>query len=165
MPVKPLLVIAWGNRSRGDDAVGPLFIDALARALTDEQALRVELIEAHQLTPELALDLLGRERVLLADADSDAPAPYGLATVQPGRDATLASHSLSPPALLAVFREMHARVPPPVTLLRLHAQSFGLGRPLSEAAHTALPAALLWALTWVDGDTAALAPPEAAAPA
>ncbi|MBK7264030.1 MAG: hypothetical protein IPI03_20170 [Rubrivivax sp.] len=73
MAVKPLLIIAWGNRSRGDDAVGPLFLDAL-------------------------------------------------------------------------------RQPPPVTLLGLHAERFGLGRPPSEAATEALPAAVLWALGWIDAD-------------
>lgn len=152
MAVKPLLVIAWGNRSRGDDALGPQFLDALRRALGPEELARVELLEEHQLHPELALDLVGRERVLLADADPDAPAPYALHMVEAGRDASLASHALSPAALLAVYRELHGRQPPPVTLLGLHAQGFGLGRPLSAEAEAALPAAVLWALAWIDGD-------------
>ncbi len=152
MAVKPLLIVAWGNRSRGDDAVGPLFLDALRRALDPEALARVDLLEEHQLHPELALDLVGRERVLLADADPEAPAPYALHAVQPGRDASLSSHSLSPAALLAVYRELHGQKPPPVTLLGLHAQSFGLGRPVSAAAEAALPAAVLWALAWIDGD-------------
>ncbi|MBK9359889.1 MAG: hydrogenase maturation protease [Rubrivivax sp.] len=152
MAVKPLLIVAWGNRSRGDDAVGPLFLDALRRALDPEALARVDLLEEHQLHPELALDLVGRERVLLADADPEAPAPYALHAVQPGRDASLSSHALSPAALLAVYRELHGQKPPPVTLLGLHAQSFGLGRPVSAAAEAALPAAVLWALAWIDGD-------------
>lgn len=153
MAVKPLLVVAWGNRSRGDDAAGPLFFDTLSRALSPEQAARVDLLEEHQLHPELALDLVGRERVLLVDADHGAPPPFRLSAVHPGPDASLASHQLSPPALLAVFTAFHGQQPPPVTLLGLHAQSFGLGRPLSDATADALPAAVLWALTWVDGDT------------
>lgn len=152
MAAKPLLVIAWGNRSRGDDAVGPLFLDALRRALGPEELARVDLLEEHQLHPEMALDLVGRERVLLADADPQAPSPYTLQAVVAGRDASLASHALSPSALLAVYRELHGRHPPPVTLLGLHARNFGLGRPVSAEAEAALPAAVLWALAWIDGD-------------
>lgn len=152
MAAKPLLIIAWGNRSRGDDAVGPLFLDALRRALGPEELARVDLLEEHQLHPEMALDLVGRERVLLADADPQAPSPYALQAVVAGRDASLASHALSPSALLAVYRELHGRHPPPVTLLGLHARNFGLGRPVSAKAEAALPAAVLWALAWIDGD-------------
>lgn len=152
MTVKPLLIIAWGNRSRGDDAVGPLFLDALGRALSDEQTPRVDLLEEHQLHPELALDLVGRQRVLLADADPQAEGAFAISDVQPGSDASLASHTLSAPALLAVYCELHGRQPPPVTLLGLHAERFGLGRPPSEAATEALPAAVLWALGWIDAD-------------
>ena len=148
--VKPLLVIAWGNRSRGDDALGPLFLDALRAALSPTQAQRVELIEEHQLQPELALDLAGRERVLLADAAPDAPVPFEARAVQAQRDASLTSHALSPAALLAVCAEL--RIPaPPVTLLALHACAFGLGVPLSAAAAAALPAAVVFAQRWVDG--------------
>ena len=154
MAARPLLIIAWGNRSRGDDALGPLFYDTLAKALSPEQAASVDLLEEHQLHPELALDLAGRQRVLLVDADPGAPPPFRLSAVQPGPDASLASHALSPSALLAVFTAFHGQPPPPVTLLGLHACSFGLGRPLSDAAADALRAAVLWALAWVDGDAA-----------
>ena len=162
MAVQPLLVIAWGNRSRGDDALGPLFIDALRQALRPEQAARVELLEEHQLHPELALDLVGRERVLLADADPDAPAPYALRPVLAQADASLSSHALSPAALLAVYAQLHGSHCPPVSLLGLHAQSFGLGRPLSDAARAALPAAVQAALRWIDGAPAEPAPPASA---
>ena len=150
MAVKPLLVVAWGNRSRGDDAAGPLFLDALRRALGPQVLARVDLLEEHQLQPELALDLVGRQRVLLADADPDAPAPFALHAVQAARDGSLRSHALSPAALLAVYRDLHGQ-PPPVTLLGLHARAFGLGRPLSAEAAAALPAAVQWAQGWIEG--------------
>jgi hydrogenase maturation protease len=149
--VKPLLVIAWGNRSRGDDALGPLFLDALRAALTPEQDARVELIEEHQLQPELALDLAGRQRVLLADAAPDAPAPFELRPVQAQRDASLTSHALSPAALLAVCADLRITAPP-AALLALHARAFGLGLPLSDAAAAALPAAVEHARRWIDGN-------------
>jgi hypothetical protein len=37
--------------------------------MSPEHCGRVDLLEEHQLHPELALDLAGRERVLLVDAD------------------------------------------------------------------------------------------------
>jgi hydrogenase maturation protease len=151
--VKPLLVIAWGNRSRGDDALGPLFIDALRAALSAAQAARVDLLEEHQLQPELALDLVGRQRVLLADADPAAAAPYGVGSVEPQADVSITSHALTPGALLAVYRQLQGRAGatgPAVTLLGLHARDFGLGRPLSAAAAAALPAAVTRALAWID---------------
>lgn len=152
---KPLLIIAWGNRSRGDDAVGPLLLDLLRKALDDDQTPLVDLLEEHQLQPELALDLIGRDRVLLIDADVTVTPPFAVETITPGRDASLASHTLSPQALLAVYRELQGRPPPQTTLLRLHARRFELGRRPSRAAAEALPSALLWALGWVDGSVSA----------
>lgn len=155
MGVKPLLVIGWGNRSRGDDALGPLLIDAVRAALSAEQAARVDLLEEHQLHPELALDLVGRRRVLLADADPAAAAPYALGPVQPRLDASITSHALTPGALLAVYRQLQRRPDgadqpdPELTLLGLHATQFGLGRPLSAAAAAALPVAVQRALDWI----------------
>lgn len=151
MHIKPLLVVAWGNRSRGDDAVGPLFLDALGRALGDARALRVELLEEHQLHPEVALDLVDRTRVLLVDADPQAAGPFSVAPVAAAPDASLSSHALSPPALLSVYHQLYGRSPPPVTQLGLRAETFGLGLPLSPAAAQALPDAVRWALGWIDG--------------
>jgi hydrogenase maturation protease len=151
-PPKPLLVLGWGNRSRGDDALAPLLLDALARAMSPAQAARVELLEAHQLSPELALDLAWRECVLLVDADRAAVAPFVVKRLAPERDASPASHTLSPQSLLAVYATLHGREAPPTLLLGLAAQHFGLGEPLSATAADALPAALRWALAWIDGD-------------
>lgn len=65
----PLLVLGWGNPSRGDDALGPMLVDALVayagRALP---AGTVDCLSDYQLQIEHALDLVGRERVLFVDA-------------------------------------------------------------------------------------------------
>jgi hydrogenase maturation protease len=149
---KPLLIIAWGQRMRGDDAIGPEFLDRLRRALGDEQLRRVDLVEEEQLHAELALQLLDRERVLLVCADPGANPPYALQTVEPGNDASLSRSVLSAPALLAVCEAFHGRPAPPATLLGLLACRFTPGRRISSEAAEALPAAVLWALSWIDGD-------------
>jgi hydrogenase maturation protease len=65
----PLLVFGWGNASRGDDALGPLFVQRLsALAATAKGNSKMEFLQDYQLQIEHALDLVSRERVLFVDA-------------------------------------------------------------------------------------------------
>lgn len=98
----PVLVFGWGNPSRGDDALGPLFVEAVeAMALPG-----VECLTDFQLQVEHALDLKGRERVLFVDASATAPAPYSIDRIEPARDESFTTHAVSPPAILQVYREV-----------------------------------------------------------
>ncbi len=147
MKPAPLLVLGWGNPSRGDDALGPLFIARL-RAL-GLSAGQVDYLEDFQLQVEHALDLLGRARVLLVDASLSCAAPFEVTALQPARDASLHSHALTPAALLQVYAELHGRPPPPSTLLVIRGERFELGEAPSAAALANLAAALQWARAWV----------------
>lgn len=138
----PLLVFGWGNASRGDDALGPLFVERL-RALA---LPGVECLDDYQLQPEHALDLAGRTRVLFVDASLACAAPFEVSALQPGRDASFSSHAMSPAALLQAYVDVHGSAPPPATLLAIRGERFGLGEPMSEAAQAHLEAALSWAL-------------------
>ena len=142
----PLLVLGWGNRSRGDDALGPLCIDRLRELGLN--AARVECLEDYQLQIEHALDLMGRERVLLVDASRSCAAPFEVTPLQPARDASLRSHALTPVALLQIYDELHG-TPPPCTLLAIRGEHFELGVPPSAAALRHLDAAVLWAEAWL----------------
>ena len=137
----PTLVFGWGNASRGDDALGPLFIERL-RALA---LPGVECLDDYQLQPEHALDLVGRVRVLFVDASVGCTAPFELATPRPARDASFSSHAMSPAALLQAYVDVQGTAPPPATLLAIRGERFELGEPLSEAAQLNLEAALTWA--------------------
>jgi hydrogenase maturation protease len=137
----PLLVFGWGNASRGDDAIGPLFIERL-RAL---RLAGVECLDDYQLQPEHALDLAGRERVLFVDASLSCAAPFEVTPLQPQRDASFSSHAMSPAALLQAFVDVHRCAPPPATLLAIRGERFALGDPLGAAAQLNLDAALQWA--------------------
>lgn len=145
----PLLVFGWGNASRGDDALGPLFVQRLTDMLDAAQRSRVELLEEYQLQVEHALDLVGRERVLFVDASVDAAAPFVAAPVVVTQHADAASHALTPDALLRVYRQLHGCDAPPCTLLAIRGERFGLGERLSDAAASHLEAALRWARGWV----------------
>ena len=148
-PVAPLLVFGWGNLSRGDDALGPLFIERL-RALTTPSTA-VDYLDDYQLQIEHALDLVGRQRVLFVDASLSCRAPFELTPLQAAPDSSFTTHALSPQALLQVFCNLRGQAPPPCTLLAIRGECFELGAPPSTAALAHLAAALAWASDWLVG--------------
>ncbi len=154
LPIAPLLVFAWGNASRGDDALGPLCLERL-RAMPWPQG-RVEFLEDYQLQIEHALDLVGREHVLFIDASRDCVAPFQVSAVRAQRDASWSSHALSPQALLQVFADLRAQALPPCTLLALRGESFVLGAAPSTRALQHLDAALPWAQRWLHAQAGAI---------
>ena len=145
----PLLVFGWGNPSRGDDALGPLFVERLAGRLSPADAARVQCLTDFQLQVEHALDLAGRERVLFVDASLRCVAPFEAGSLQAARDASFTTHAMSPAALMQVWREIHGSEPPPCTLLAIRGESFELGEPPSAAAQEHLAQALDWAVQWL----------------
>lgn len=143
-----LLVFAWGNASRGDDALGPMFAERLRAALGERED--VECLDDFQLQVEHALDLVGRERVLFVDASLDCPAPFEVKTVHPRADTSVSTHALSPQALLHVYAQLNAGPPPACQLLALRGERFELGEAPTAAAVAHLQAGLGWALRWID---------------
>jgi hydrogenase maturation protease len=135
--VAPLLVLAIGNPSRGDDALGPQAAQRLA-----ELALPgVEVLTDFQLQVEHALDLLGRRLVVFVDAAASG-APFELQPLAPAADLRHSSHSLSPAAVLDAYRRLTGEEPPPARLLAIRGHEFELGAPLGDAAAANLDAAL-----------------------
>lgn len=142
-----LLILACGNPSRGDDALGPLFLDRLV-ALQEQRGAdwnHVELLTDFQLQIEHAVDLENRTLALFVDASVSCPAPYQFTRLQPIRDASYTSHALSPAAVLHVYQQINHAPPPPAFQLAIRGKSFELGEPLSAAAEANLAAALAFA--------------------
>lgn len=149
-PTRPsVLILGWGNLSRGDDALGPLFVAGLMAQLPADLRDQVEFLEDYQLQVEHALDLVGRQRVLLVDASLTCAAPFEVRSVQARRDTSYTSHALSAEALLQVFVDFEGSAPPPANLLAIRGEAFELGEPVSDAAQSHLTAALAWGLEWV----------------
>jgi hydrogenase maturation protease len=144
----PLLVFGWGNASRGDDALGPLFVERLRDRLGASAHGCIDFLDDYQLQPEHALDLIGRERVLFADASLACAVPFEAIPLQPRRDASFSSHAMSPAALLQAYVDVQGQAPPPATLLAIRGERFELGDPPGEAALLNLAAALDWAMRW-----------------
>ena len=150
VPVAPLVVFGWGNLSRGDDALGPLFVERL-RTLCEQRGMasQVDFLDDYQLQIEHALDLVGRQRVLFVDASVDCAAPFEVTQLQPQQDASFTTHAMSPQALMQVYRDLQGQAPPPCTLLAIRAKRFELGEPPGAAALAHLAAALQWAEGWL----------------
>lgn len=145
----PLLVFGWGNPSRGDDALGPLFVEHLRASLDASADDEVEFLDDYQLQVEHALDLLGRERVLFVDASLDCGAPFEVKPLKAARDPSFTTHAMSPASVLQVYRDLYHAEPPACSLLAIRAMAFGLGEPTSDAGRANLALALAWGRRWV----------------
>lgn len=143
----PILIFAWGNPSRGDDAIGPRFAEAI-----EQLALPgVECLTDFQLQVEHALDLQDRQRVLFVDASLDAPPPFQVTPLTPARDASFSSHAMSPAAVLQAYRDVESAPPPPAWQLAIRGHEWELGAAPTEAALNHLAAALDWTREWLVG--------------
>ena len=150
MSIKPaILVVGWGNLSRGDDALGPLFVAGLQERLPSDLRQQVEFLDDYQLQVEHALDLQGRRHVLFVDASLDCSPPFAVNPVHARRDTSYTSHALSAEALMQVFEDLHGHAAPASTLLGLRGELFELGEPLSAMANANLQIALNWGLDWI----------------
>jgi hydrogenase maturation protein HypF len=138
----PLLLLGIGNPSRGDDALGPLFVERAAAALAEEIARgELECLTDFQLQIEHALDLEGRRRVFFVDASVRAAPPFELSPVAPRPSTAVTSHAMSPEAVLDTYRRTVGE-PPEAWMLAIRAERFELGDPLSPSAEAHLGAAL-----------------------
>ncbi len=160
-----IVVFAAGNRSRGDDAIGPLLLERLAAWLAAAgRSAEFELIDDYQLQIEHALDLQGRRLVLFIDAGWRTPAPLEFyAVAAAGTAAGSPTHALSPQGVLEVYRQIALSEPPPSFVLCVRGENFELGADLSGAAaahveaawrHLALLCARPDALRWREMVTA-----------
>lgn len=153
-----LLVLAVGNPSRGDDALGPLLLERLQQ-LSVQALGDVELLTDFQLQIEHALDLDGRHAVLFVDAAR--PGAACGATLTPIHAAPCtraASHALSPQAVLQVATQLAGHAPP-AWQLAIEGAQFALGEGLSPVAEHHLTLALALAQQWLQSQR-----PNAASP-
>jgi len=129
---KPVLVFAYGNPSRGDDALAPMLLEQLQRRRVDWPGC--EFLTDFQLQIEHALDLQQRRLVLFVDAATDCRGCFELSELAAARDNSYSSHTMSPAAVLQVYRSITREAPPPSFLLKIRAEKFALGDGLSIAA-------------------------------
>jgi len=115
-----ILVIGYGNPLRGDDGVGPVIAEELAKRLCDPDS-KIQVVACHQLNPELAEPIAETRAVIFIDASVDLkPGEVRVTAVSPDRFSPGAFvHSMKPSALLATASELFGQAPP--------AKSVGIG--------------------------------------
>jgi hydrogenase maturation protease len=133
------LVLAFGNRLRGDDAVGWVVADALADDLRMEE---VDVVAVHQLSPELADDVSRASLVVFVDARLDPTRVAGavaVAVLEPDVTAASMTHHVAPGAVLALARTLYGQAPPAFTV-SVAIESAEPGAPLGVAVSASVSA-------------------------
>lgn len=132
--VNKLLVICYGNLSRGDDALGPLAAEYIEQLCEQMHWQHITIITAYQLQIEQVIDIEQHATTLFVDADIACKSPFQITPCQAETGQPYTSHALSPNALLSVFQRSYNKTPPPCYLLSIRGESFQLGQSLSAQA-------------------------------
>jgi len=141
-----VLLTAWGNISRGDDALGPCLLQRLeAWAISLGIAERFEWVEDFQLQIDHALSLEGKTLALYIDAGQNTPAPFSFYPISPLKQPWHTTHAMPPESVLAVFEHISKKPPCPCFTLCLMGEDFGIKEGLSVAAQNSLESALTFA--------------------
>lgn len=130
--VPAVLVLGVGSELRRDDAAGRRVAEAIAAAALVD----VEVRSVHQLTPELALDLAGRDQVVIIDAAVDVT-EVAVRSIDPATIEPAFSHHLDPTALLALAARLGAR-PRSLVVVSVPAYELEIGTQLSPATAEAV---------------------------
>lgn len=121
-----LLVIGWGNPLRQDDGAGFRAASALGG------------IAVQQLTPDLAFDMAGAERVLFIDSDHTLPAgEWRVEPLEANTPCAASTHSASAAAIVRLSALLYG-ARPECRLLRIGGEYYGHGADLSPAVARAL---------------------------
>jgi hydrogenase maturation protease len=137
-----VLVIGYGNPLRGDDGIGCLIAEELAKNIFDPDS-RVQVVACHQLNPELAEAVADTRAVIFVDASVDVkPGQVCVNTVTPDRFSPAAfTHSLKPSALLATASELFGQAPSAKSVV-IGAACFDLGAQITPEVRAAVRTAL-----------------------
>jgi hydrogenase maturation protease len=136
-----VLIIGFGNALRGDDGLGPAAARRLARTYAACPAVQV--LECHQLLPELAEPVSRADLLVLIDACQDAPPghincrqldvePAGAPGARPF------NHDLDPAALLNMSHRLFGSAPRRTFVCTVGGAEFGFVDRLSPSAEAAL---------------------------
>lgn len=140
---RPLL-IAYGNRLRGDDGAAHLVAERVAQRWP-----ACDVVQCHQLVPELVEAVTAAAYVLFVDAAlptvAAPPGALRLQRIAAGDAPAAVTHFLAPQTLLALAEQLYGRCPPADWLLISGAQ-FDTPDQLSPALASAVATAVELAL-------------------
>ena len=101
-PARRVLVIGFGNPARGDDAIGP----AVAREIEKLGLEGVTVDSDYQLTVEDSAEAAGHDTVVFVDAAVEGREPFSFTRVEPVRQESFSSHSVSPQAVMGLAEDL-----------------------------------------------------------
>jgi hydrogenase maturation protease len=132
-----VLVVGYGNALRSDDGLGWHVAERLA---VDPRFGGVEILQRHQLTPELALDVSAAAVVVFVDATTSLSS--GEVSVERVERLEHAgdtwSHHVSPSGLVALSQQLYGRSAE-VYVVSCGMQSDEMGERLSPVVEAAMP--------------------------
>ena len=137
--IATVLLLAYGNPSRGDDALAPLLLEKIAPFCDDN----IELITDFQLQIEHVLDLKHRDLVLFIDASIANQKAVEFVELKAIKDVSYSTHAMHPACVMQVYQDVEHKIPPPCFLLTMQAVEFELGSSLSSEAEQSLEQGLL----------------------
>lgn len=130
-----VLVFAYGNSSRGDDALAPLLLKKIqqseAELLSSEQ---INVLQDFQMQVEHVVDMQGCQMALLIDADQSQSSAIRFFKVEEETSSSYTTHGMAPGQLLAVYRRMYQSPAPATFMLAIRGYDFELGKPLTPQA-------------------------------
>ena len=134
-----LLILAIGNPARGDDGLGPQFIDELKKINIESPHCEWD----YQLGIEHSELFSKFKCVLIVDATKTGPGPFQFSSVVPSADTYFSSHVLLPENVVALTHQLyHTQLK--VYLLAIKGESFELSEHLSAPARSNLLQAIDW---------------------
>ena len=118
-----IIIFAYGNIMRGDDAAGVVLGEYLQKCYLDHP--EVEVVVQRQLLPEHLPMMAQAEELLFLDATIDGePGEIHHETVVPSKEPmSPMSHSLTPPQMLGMVKKIYG-TPPHATLWTLTGWEF-----------------------------------------
>lgn len=135
--ISKILLFGYGNPGRGDDVLGPLFIERMKQLNFSHLIYQTDM----QLQIEHVTDIAECDQILFIDADMSCHEPFNFSMLTAAKDDSYTSHAVTPAALLYGYYQVYGNDAPTAFLLRIRGYQFALGDPLSNQAAINLEAA------------------------
>ena len=130
------VVIGFGSTLRSDDGIGPCVAKRVARLTKSSEVL---VLARQVLTPDLASDIHGVDRVVFIDASvEEAPGTVREQWLKPQSGTDAMAHTLQPGELLEWCQRTYGSAPEAV-LITVGGRTFEVGEALSLEVKQALP--------------------------
>lgn len=101
------VIIGYGNSLRGEDAFG---VDVI-KELQNIELKETKLLSAHQLTPEMVLELQDADEIIFIDTCHDEKNPYALACSLVEQSSLNLSHHISPKTIIQMLSTLYEKEP------------------------------------------------------